>query len=221
MKKINNNQGTELGHKTQEISNYINNEEKHNEKIRELHNKIRVMTEIEMEYKRDQTEDRMQIEDLEAAISSQSHTAQILYNDLQEARREIAKLTTEANHTSIESQQEESVASEESNTLDNNEDEKAEDTSLLWDHSHQSFLFGQQSEYCHSTPKHTEPLRNNELKSNQKHYENTTEISGLENTRNEIQEEITSAKEANQAKMQMLLRDREALQQPEKYKDFV
>ena len=124
MTKVNRNQVIELKHKSKEISHYINNAEQYNEKIRELNNKIRVMTEIEMEYKKDQTEDRMQIEDLEAAINSQYHTTEILYNDLQEARREIAKLTTEANHTSLESQQEESAVSEESNTLDNNEDEK-------------------------------------------------------------------------------------------------
>ena len=84
-----------------------------------------------------------------------------------------------------------------------------------------SFLLGQQSEDCQSTPKPTEPLCNKELENNQKHYENTTEISGLQNSRNEMQEEITSAKEANQERMQMLLRNREELKEPEKYKDFV
>ena len=108
---------------------------------------------MEEYYKTEQDEYIMQITELQAAMSSQSHTEQVLYNDLQDARREIAKLTTEANHTSLESQQEESVASEESNTLDNNEDEKAEDTSLVWDHSVGSFLLGQQGEETHSTPK--------------------------------------------------------------------
>ena len=111
------------------------------------------MTEIEVEYKMDQAEDRKEIEDL-AALSSQSHNEQILYNDLQEARKEIAKLTTEANHTSLESQPEESGASGGSNILDNNEDEKAEDTSLVWDHSMGSFLLGQQSEECQNLQNH-------------------------------------------------------------------
>ena len=62
---------------------------------------------------------------------------------------------------------------------------------------------------------------NNELENNQKHYENTAEISGIENSRNELQEEIISAQEANQARMQMNLRNREELKEPEKYKDFV
>ena len=163
----------------------------------------------------------MQIEDLEAAISSQSHTEQVLHNDLQDARREIARLMTEANHISIESQQEGSAASEESNILDNNKDEKAEDTSLVWDHSVGSFLLVQQGEECHSTSKPKEPLCNNELENNQKHYENTAEISGLENSRNELLEEMTSADEANQARMQMILRNREELQEPKKFKDFV
>ena len=193
MTKINQNQEVELQNKAKEISHHINNAETLNDKIRELNSKIRVMTENEVEYQRDQAENRKEIEDLEASLSSQSHTEQILYNDLEEARKEIAKLTTQANHTSLESQQEESAASEESNTLDNNEDEKAEDTSLVWDHSVGSFLLGKQGEECHSTPKPKEPLCNNELENNQKHYENTAEISGLENSRNELLEEMTSA----------------------------
>ena len=168
MKKVNQNQGIELGHKSKEISNYITNEEKHNEKIRELYNKIQGMTEIEMEYKRDQEEYIMQIADLEAAISSQSHTEQVLHNDLQDARREIARLMTEAHHTSIESQQEGSTASEESNKSNSNKDEKAEDTSLVWDNSAGSLLFGQQGEMSHSTPKPKDPLGTNEEEDNKK-----------------------------------------------------
>ena len=179
------------------------------------------MKEIEVEYEITQEEDRKEIEDLTNALNSQTHNEQLLYNDLQEARQMIEKLNKEVNHTSLEDHPEDSGASGGHNILENDGDERAENTSLVWDHSHQSFLFGQQSENCHSTPKISEPLCNNDLESNQKEYENTKEISGLENTRNQIQEDITSAKEANQAKMQMLLRDREELKQPEKYKDFV
>ena len=116
-------------------------------------------------------------------MNSQTHNEQLLYNDLQEARKVIEKLTKEANHTSLEDHQEDSGTSGGSNILENDGDEKAEDTSLVWD-NHQSFLFDQQSENYHSTPKLSEPLCNNDLESNQKHYENTNEISGLENTRN-------------------------------------
>ena len=219
MKKVNQNQGIELGHKSKEISNYITNEEKHNEKIRELYNKIQGMTEIEMEYKRDQEEYIMQIADLEAAISSQSHTEQVLHNDLQDARREIARLMTEANHTSIESQQEGSAASEESNILDSNKDEKAEDTSLVWDNSAGNLLLGQLGEVSHSTPKPKDPLCTNEEEDNKKIYENTAQIS-KENSRNELLEDMTSADEANQARMQMILRNKEELQEPKRFKDF-
>ena len=52
------------------------------------------------------------------------------------------------------------------------------------------------------------------------HYENTNVLTGLENTRNELQEQITIAQKSNQDKMEMLLRDRTQLKQPEKYKDF-
>ena len=69
MKKINHNQGTELGHKSQEISNYITNEAKHNEKIKELFNKIQRMTEIQKEYKIEQEEYIMQIADLQSTMN--------------------------------------------------------------------------------------------------------------------------------------------------------
>ena len=113
-------------------------------------------------------------------MNSQTHNEKLLYNDLQEARQVIEKLNQEINHTSLEDHPEDSGASGGHNILE-------------------SFLFGQQSQNCHSTPKLSEPLCNNDLESNQKEYENTKEISGIENTRNEMQEEITSAKEANQA----------------------
>ena len=60
----------------------------------------------------------------------------------------------------------------------------------------------------------------NESENNKKIYENTAEIS-KENSRNELLEEMTSADEANQARMQMILRNREELQEPKKFKDFV
>ena len=130
-----------------------------------------------MEYKRDQEEYIMQIADLEAAISSQSHTEQVLHNDLKHARREIARLMTEAQHTSIESQQEGSTASEESNKSNNNKDEKAEETSLVWDNSAGNLLLGQQGEVSHSTPKPKDPLCTNEEEDKKKIYENTAQIS--------------------------------------------
>ena len=77
------------------------------------------MTEIEMEYKRDQEEYIMQIAELQSTMSSQSHTEQVLQTDLEDARRQIARLITEAQHTSIESQQEGSTASENSNKSNN------------------------------------------------------------------------------------------------------
>merc|ERR1712215_184511 len=109
-------------------------------------------------------------------------------------------------------------ANEESNILDIIEDDKAEDTSLIWDHNMGSLLLGHQSEDYQSTPKPKEQLCNNELKNNQKHYENTTD---LQNSKNEKQEEITSALEANQEQIHVLLRDREQLQEPVRFKDFV
>ena len=220
MKKINQNQGIELGHKSQEIRNYITNEAKHNEKIKEPFNKIQRMTEIEKEYKIEQEEYIMQIADLQSTMNSQSHTEQVLQSDLEDARREIARLLTEAQHTSIESQEEGSTASEKSNKSNNNKDEKAEETSLVWDNSAGNLLLGQQGEMSHSTPKPKDPLCTNEEEDNKKIYENTAQIS-KENSRNELLEDMTSADEANQARMQMILRSKEELQEPNRYKDFV
>ena len=80
-----------------------------------------------------------------------------------------------------------------------------------------SLLLGNQSEDYQSTPKTKEQLQNNESE-NQKHYENTTSI---QNSKNGIQEEITSAMQANKEQLQMLLRDREQIQEPVIFKDFV
>ena len=45
---------------------------------------------------------------------------------------------------------------------------------------------------------------------------NTTSIN-----KNEIQEEITSAMQANKQQLQMLLRDREQIQEPARFKNFI
>ena len=84
---------------------------------------------------------------------------------------------TEAQHTSIESQEEGSTASEESNKSNNNKDEKAEETSLVWDNSAGNLLLGQQGEVSHSTPKPKDPLCTNEEEDKKKIYENTAQIS--------------------------------------------
>ena len=180
------------------------------------------MKENEKDFEIQEEEHRKEIQDLTNALNSQTHNEQLLYNDLQEARQVIEKLNKEVNHTSLEDHPEDSGASGGHNILENDGDKRAENTSLVWDHSHQSFLLGLESENCHSTPTIAGPLSNSDLgkESNQKHYENTNEITGLENTRNELQEEITTAKKSNQNKMEMLLRDRTELKKPEKYMDF-
>ena len=205
-----------LQHKDEEISYHVQKEEQYNNKIEELKNQIKVLQEMEIEYEIAQEEDRKEIEDLTNALNSQTHNEKLLYNDLQEARKVIEKLNQEINQNSLEDQPEESSANGGSNKLESDREERAENNSLVWDHSHQSLLFGIESENCHSTPTIAGPLSNSDFgkESNQKHYEN------LDNTINELKEEITTAKEANQNKMEMLLRNREELKQPEKYKDF-
>ena len=107
----------------------------------------------EKDFEIQEEEHRNEIQDLINALNSAGHNEQLLYNDLQEARQKIEKLTNEVNHTSIEDYPEESGASGGHDILENDGDEKAENTSLVWDNSHQSFLLGQQLENCHSIPK--------------------------------------------------------------------
>ena len=47
--------------------------------------------------------------------------------------------------------------------MESDREERAENNSLVWDHSHQSFLFGLESENCHSTPTIAGPLSNSNL----------------------------------------------------------
>ena len=169
-----------------------------------------------------QEEHRQEIEDLKNALNSQNHNEKLLYNDLEDARKEIEKLNQEINQNSLDNQTAETSAKRGSNKLESDKEERTENDSLVWDHSHQNFLFGLESENCHSTPTNPGPLSHSNLEkdSSKIHYENTNELTGLENTRNELQEQITTAKKSNQDKMEMLLRDRTELKQPEKYKDF-
>ena len=112
------------------------------------------------------------------------------------------------------------TASENSNKSNNNTDEKADETSLVWENSAGSLLLGQQGEMSHSTTKPKDPLYTNEEEDNKKIYENTSQVT-KENSSNELLENMTSAHEANRAQMQMILRSKEELQEPNRYKDFI
>ena len=57
-------QRIELGHKTLEIRNYMTNEEKYNEKTKDLVNKIQRAADMEEYYKTEQDEYKMQITEL-------------------------------------------------------------------------------------------------------------------------------------------------------------
>ena len=208
-------QRIELGHKTLEIRNYMTNAEKYNEKIKDLVNKIQKAADMEEYYKTEQDEYIMQITELKSAMSSQSHTEQVLLKDIKEARAEIARLMADAQHTSIQSQQEGSTASEESTT------NKAEDTSLVWDNSAGNLLLGNQDEIFHSILSQDDPISTSKEEDNKNIYENTTQISNDNNT-NELLENMTTASEANKARMQMMiLRSKEDLKEPSRFKDFV
>ena len=171
-------------------------------------NKIQIAADMKKYYKAEQDE-------LKSAMSSQSHTEQVLLKDIKEARAEIARMMADAQHTSIQSQQEGSTESEESTT------NKAEEISLVWDNSAGNLLLGQQEEISHSILSQEDPLTTNEEEDNKNIYENTTQISNDNNT-NELLENMTTAAEANKARMQMMiLRSKEDLKEPSRFKDFV
>ena len=52
------------------------------------------------------------------------------------------------------------------------------------------------------------------------HYENSNVLTELENTRNELQEQVANAQKSNQDKMEMLLRERTELKKPARYEDY-
>ena len=209
-----------MQNRDEEISCHIQKQEIYNNKIKELQNQVKIFKEMENEYEITQEEHRQEIEDLKNALNSQNHNENILYKDLEDARKEIEKLNQEINQNTPENLTAETSAKMGSSKLESDQEEIIENDSLVWDHSHQNFRFGLESENCHSTPTKPETLSQSNLEkdSSNIHYENTNVLTGLENTRNELQEQITVAQKSNQDKMEMLLRDRTQLKQPEKYK---
>ena len=223
-----------LQNKDEEISCHIQKEEIYNTKIKELQNQVKIFKEMENEYEITQEEHRQEIEDLKNALNSQNHNENILYKDLEKARNEIEKLKQEINQNTQENIQAETSAIMESNQLESTNEEIIEHDSLTWCHSPQSFLYGLESEKCHSTPTKPETTNQQNLgKDNSNttklstaednsniHYENSNVLTGLENTRNELQEQVANAQKSNQDKMEMLLRERTELKKPAKYEDF-
>ena len=118
---------------------------------------------MENEYEITQEEHRQEIDDLKNALNSQNHNQNILYNDLEDARKEIKKLNQEINQNSLENQTAETSAKRGSNKLERDKEERTENDSLVWDHSHQNFLFGLESENCHSTSTKPGPLSHSNL----------------------------------------------------------
>ena len=51
-------------------------------------------------------------------------------------------------------------------------------------------------------------------------YANSIAITGLENSKNEFQEQVTNAQKTNQENMEMLLRERAGLRMPVKYQEY-
>ena len=82
-------------------------------------------------------------------------------------------------------------------------------------------MLGQQEEISHSILSQEDPLNTNEDEDSKNIYENTTQISNDNNT-NELLENMTTAEEANKARMKMMiLRSKEDLKEPSRFKDFV
>ena len=93
---------------------------------------------------------------------------------------------------------------------------------------------GQNLKKCHSTPNKPETSNQQNLEKDNSnttklstakdnsniHYENSNVLTGLENTRNELQEQVTNAQKSNQDKMEMLLRERTELKKPTRYEDY-
>ena len=157
-----------------------------------------------------------------------------MYKDLENARKEIEKLKQEINQNTQENIQAETSAIMESNQLESTNEEIIEHDSLTWCHSPPNILYGLETERWHSTPTKPETSNQQNLEKDNSnttklstakdtsniHYENSNVLTGLENTRNELQEQVATAQKSNQDKMAMLLRERTELKKRGRYEDF-
>merc|ERR1712105_433274 len=93
------------------------------------------------------------------------------------------------------------------------------DLSLLWDNSAD---LGLQTEITNTQPPQTEPVGTNDTSTSI--YDNQFQISKTadqDNSKNEIIESLNKAKAANQAEMNMTLRNQEKLNPPTYLKDYI
>ena len=107
-----------------------------------------------------------------------------------------------------------------------------EPTSMSWCHSPTSILYGLENDRMQSTPYRTGTSEEQHLKKDNNNtlggidssqsivYENSCEIAGIENSKNEFQEEVDKAQKINKENMERLLRDREGLKMPVKYQEY-
>ena len=213
-----------LQNKDMEIECHNQKHEINTHKIKELQKQVQDLTDLENEYVSNQEEYRQEIEDLKNSLNSQQHNESILSKDLENAREEINKLRLEITKNTQETIQEETSVIVDSNQGENTKEDTIEPTSMTWCHSPTSILYGLETDRLQSTPyktgtsekQHLEKDNSNTtLHSTAQHssqsivYENSCEIAGMENSRNEFQEEVTNAQKTNQENMEMLLRERE------------
>jgi len=204
-KAINKNR-TEIGTKHMEIKNLKEKEENYIWKIQELNRKIQNKEDIE-QHLREETDDfRTIITELESSNHSQSYTEVRLSEDLDKARATIDQLK----NTSTNNQQakDKEIMEQPKNNSD---------LSLLWDNSAD---LGLQTEVTNTQK---DPIGTNE-KECTSIYENQFQISKTvdqDNSKNEIIENINKAKAANQAEMNMTLRNQEKLNPPAYLKDYI
>ena len=104
-----------------------------------------------------------------------------------------------------------------------------EPNSMSWCHSPTSILYGLDIDRLQSTPNRTGTSEEQHLKKDNSNtlgginssqsivYENSCEIAGIENSKNEFQEEVDKAQKTNKEDMEMLLRERAGLRMPVTY----
>ena len=207
-KAINKNR-TEIGTKHMEIKNLKEKEENYIGKIQELHRKIQNKEDIEQHLREETDEFRTIITDLTSSNHSQSYNEVRLSEDLVKARATIEQLK----NTSTNNQQakDKEIMEQPKNNSD---------LSLLWDNSAD---LGLQTEVTNTQLSQKDPIGTNE-KECTSIYENQFQISKTvdqDNSKNEIIENINRAKAANQAEMNMTLRNQEKLNPPAYLKDYI
>ena len=210
----NNKRKIDQGNRTLEIIDLKSKEDNYIKTIQDLNIKLKYREEMEKHYKDNLDDARAVVSELESSNYSQSYNEVKLHNELEEARTTIDQLRTNEKNISTKNQP------ARDNEIEEQTKNYTENLSLLWDNSAD---LGQQKEVTNPLIPQKDPKNTNETEGTNI-YENQSQISQIadqDNNKNESIENISKAKAANVAEMNMTLRSMEKLNPPTYLKDYI